>query len=88
VAEDKSKRRIRTPAEKASEALDVHERKIKRIDDAIAHQRAILTDYEAQRTALQGRLDYLLSNPDLPNERRDRYQEQSDLVEDGDGPGA
>lgn len=65
-----AERRTRTAAEKASEALDTHMRKIKRIDDAIAHQKEVLANYEAQRKELEPRLAFLLADPDLPEDRR------------------
>lgn len=70
-------RQNRTPTEKADQALDVHERKIARVDEAIKHQKEVLKSYQDQRTALQPRLEHLLKDPDLTPSRRDPY----------DGPG-
>lgn len=61
-----AERRNHSAAEKAQNALDVHERKIKRIDDAITHQQGVLVEYQAQRQALVARHEFLLADPDLP----------------------
>lgn len=70
-----TERRTRTPAEKAAEALDTHERKIKRVEQAIAHQRDLLAEYELSRAALDSRHRHLLSDPDLPVDRKQQGEQ-------------
>lgn len=74
-----AERRIRTAAEKATEALDTHERKITRVNQAIAHQRELVAEYEGQRAALDSRHQHLLRDPDLPVTRRQQGQDLRQL---------
>ena len=72
-----AERRNRPASEKAQEALDTHQRKIKRVEDAITHQKEVLANYESQRKALQPRLEFLLADPDLPDQPGGPYSESA-----------
>lgn len=61
-------RQTKTPAQRAQEALNVAERRCKRLSDAIEHQRSILADYERQHADAERRRRYVSQNPDLPRD--------------------
>ncbi|SFI85912.1 hypothetical protein [Nocardioides psychrotolerans] len=59
-------RQSKTPHQRAEEALGVAQRRVERIDQALAHQRSLLATYEADLADAQARLDYARQDPALP----------------------
>jgi hypothetical protein len=64
----KATRTTHTPAEKATEAVNVLQRRLDKLNKAKAAFELQALEVEPQIVAMQKRLDYALSNPDLPIE--------------------
>lgn len=62
----KAPRTTHTPAEKATEAVAVLQRRLDKLNKAKAAFELQTLEVEPQIVAMQKRLDYALSNPDLP----------------------
>jgi hypothetical protein len=63
----KATRTTHTPAEKATEAVAVLQRRLDKLTKSKAAFELSALELEPQIVAMQSRLDYALSNPDLPN---------------------
>lgn len=74
----------KTPAQRATEAYDTQARIVKRLADKLDPLRAELAAVEVELEAARKRLDYLGTNPDLP----DGYGqvEEPPANTDGDAP--
>lgn len=75
-----AERRERTDAEKAVEALEVQERKIKRAEDRVAKAKAAVKEAEGEVAPLRARRDYLLQDPALPKDELDKRQTKAEAV--------
>lgn len=62
----KEPRTLRTPAERAQEAVDVLERRLAKIRTAKDALEKQVRDLATEERAIHKRLDYALANPDLP----------------------
>ena len=63
----KAPRTTHTPAERATEALAVLQRRLDKLTKSKAALELSALELEPQIVAMQKRLDYALSNPDLPS---------------------
>lgn len=64
-------RYVKSPAQRATEALAVAQRRVERIEAALAHQRDLVANCEGQLVDAVKRRDYAGANPDLPTEGAD-----------------
>lgn len=67
-------RRQKTDAEKATEAVELQERKIQRANIRIKDAKAALKEAEEEVKPLEARMAYLLQDPALPKEEREKRQ--------------
>lgn len=61
-------RRLRTPAERAADALGVAQRRVKRLADQRTRLEVEVRKVEREHKAAQARAEYLAANPDLEPE--------------------
>lgn len=59
-------RKVRTPAERAQDALDVVDRQIARVKERITEADAAVAAVKSELLPLERRREYLAANPDLP----------------------
>lgn len=67
----KAPRQSHTPAERATEAVKVLQRRVDKLTKSKAALELQALELEPQVEAMQKRLDYALSNPDLPKSPAD-----------------
>lgn len=75
-----AERRERTDAEKAIEAIEVQERKIKRAEGRVTKARAAVRAAEQEVSPLRDRLEYLLKDPALPKDELDKRRGQAEAA--------
>lgn len=59
-------RKVRTPAQRAQEALDVVDRQIARVKERIIEAERAVGEVKKELAPLEKRREYLAANPDLP----------------------
>lgn len=71
----KAPRATHTPAERATEAVNVLQRRLGKLTTSKAALELQALELEPQIEAMQKRLDYALSNPDLPPSEQEDAEE-------------
>lgn len=71
TARPKPKRTVKTPEQRAREALDAANRAVVKLDRKVDTTKALLAGLERELAAAIRRRDYLAQNPDLPTTAAD-----------------
>lgn len=82
-----AERRLRSPGEVAKAALDVQDRKIKKVEDKLAELRKQVGPLETELAALKRRRDFLATDPDLPANQPPAKQTEVDKPKPPAKPG-